>query len=462
MPELKTRQELADAAKILALSTELVQRATTTFIPVNWQTMSPDPPPAPHEKIWLPLTRDDKRRLGNLKANILFASDSELKNFDFMVQQHAIQDDETVKGILVKTTEGLRRLTSEGQLVTHDATFTPNCLQPVLNTDPADKKEVWDAIVGWVGGEEEALSLVHHLATALDPTYPAVKYVLLIGQGRNGKGVLISMILGLFGQANVSNITRQMMSEALPTVLEVNDKLLNLVFDGPATFLKDSSLEKTILAGEPGVVRRLYESGTSRVQSNALFVEALNKEPNTSDKTPAVQKRLARFYFGNTFPLNHAFQRHMTSERMLGAFLSLLIDNFVKIEELGEKLALTEQSMEMQLEQVWMGSPVLQHLETLNPAELDKLSAGQMEVDVYMASFRPWAETQNMPERTDAHLLSMMKQSFDIGRKTIRVNGKPTSRRFIRALREETLAALQQMEGDTNDVEDFDEELVGG
>lgn len=85
-----------------------------------------------------------------------------------------------------------------------------------------------------------------------------------------------------------------------------------------------------------------------------------------------------------------------------------------------------------------------------------------MEVDVYMASFRPWAETQNMPERTDAHLLSMMKQSFDIGRKTIRVNGKPTSRRFIRALREETLAALQQMEGDTNDVEDFDEELVGG
>src|SRR5690606_31537198 len=99
----------------------------------------------------------------------------------------------------------------EGTLIVPDGTFVPNYVQPQLNESETHKQKVFDTIVEWLGSAEVAKSLLHHLATCLHPGYSAAKYVLLIGEGRNGKGVLLSMLETLFGRENISNITRQMM-----------------------------------------------------------------------------------------------------------------------------------------------------------------------------------------------------------------------------------------------------------
>lgn len=465
MPDLKNKTQLADAAKTLAQSFELVQRGSTTFIPVDWKTYSPDPPPSLSERIWIPMSRDEKQQLANKKSQILFSSDTELRSFDFMLRQLAVQNAEKISTILVKTSGGLRSLRPDGTLVAHDGTFTPNYVQPMLNDDVADKAEVFNVIVDWLGGNvDEAHSLLHHLATTLAPSYSAVKYVLLLGEGRNGKSVLLTMLSELFGPENVSNVTRQMMADRNPACAELNDKLLNVVFDGEMSYIKDSSMEKTLIAGEPGVVRLLYESGTTKVQTTALFIEALNQEPKARDKSSALQKRLVRFQFPNVYPIDKAFARRMTSEQMLGAFLSLLIDHYVPEEEIAAKLAPTQGSIELQMEQVWLGSPVLQFLEhvgTSNPSALEDIKNGGYLVDTFLASFKPWAETQSLPERSDADLLTMIKGSFELGWKTIRVNKKPTSRRTLKRIRPETLAALAQFEGDHSGTEHLGSELVG-
>jgi phage/plasmid-associated DNA primase len=465
MPDLKNKQQLADAAMTLAASYELVQREATTFIPIHWETESPDPPPAPEERIWVPLSRDDKRRLANVKSKILFANDSELRSFEFMVRQLARQNTQHVSSILVKTKEGMRKLDEYGKLVEHDHTFTPNYVKPLLNEDLEDKQFVFDTIVEWLGGSvREADSLLNHLATCLAPGYSAVKYVLLLGEGRNGKGVLLSMLTGLFGKENISGISRQMMAEKSPTCVELNDKLLNVIFDGELAYIKDSSMEKTLIAGEPGQVRMLYENGTTTVQTNALFVEALNLEPKVRDKSSALQKRLVRFQFPNVYQQDKAFHRHMTSEKMLGALLSLLIDHYVEEKDIALKLTPTDKSMELQLDQVWITSPVLQYLDylhTTDPSTIVKLEAGNYPVDRLLASLKPWAETQNMQDRSDGDFLLLLKSSFDIGWKTTRINGKPTNQKVLKGIKPETLEALKLMKGDSHGTEHTDEELVG-
>jgi phage/plasmid-associated DNA primase len=463
-PELKNKQQLADAADVIAQSYALVQKGVTTFIPVDWQSYSPDPPPT-DGKIWLPFTREQKQQMANITSGILFANDTELRSFDFMIKQLAEPFEGKVDSILIKTPAGLRVLNSEGQLVEHDGSFTPNYVKPMLNENPEDKARVFNTIVEWLGGlEAEAHSLLNHLATSLAPGFSAVKYVLLLGEGRNGKSVLLTMLYNMYGAENISDITRQMMAERNPTCVELNDKLLNLIFDGEMAYIKDSSMEKTLIAGETGVVRLLYESGTTKVQTNALFIEALNIEPKVRDKSPALQKRLVRFHFPNVYVDDEEFFEEMTSERMVGALLSLLIDHYVKKNEKAVKLAPTQASLALQLEQVWLGSPVLQfleHLSVTDPQALDKLAAGSFTVDAFLASFKPWAETQGIRDRNDGDLLGMLKTSFILTNKITKVNGRPINQRTISGMRPETQMALTQLKGGSNEPANITEELVG-
>ena len=107
---------------------------------------------------------------------------------------------------------------------------------------------------------------------------------------------------------------------------------------------------------------------------------------------------------------------------------------------------------------------MLQFLENLNnidSSKIAKLMKGDMPVEVFLNSFKPWCETQKIDDRTDAELVEMLKASFEIGWKTKRVDGKPKNVRMIKGLRPETLLALEQLKGGDSGDTDSNEELVG-
>ena len=140
------------------------------------------------------------------------------------------------------------------------------------------------------------------------------------------------------------------------------------------------------------------------------------------------------------------------------------INHYVEEKDIALKLTPTEKSLELQMDQVWITSPVLQYLDHLmatDPGSIAKLEAGGYPVDSLLASLKPWAETQNMQDRSDGDFLLLLKSSFDIGWKTARVNGKPKNQKVIKGLKPETLAALEQMKGDAHGTEHIEEELVG-
>src|SRR5690606_9082709 len=147
-----------------------------------------------------PLSREDVRRQAATQFDTLFSSEAELSSFEFMVAQNCHHHRQDSSRLLVKTREGLRELREDGELYEVTGEFRPNTLVPMLNTDEGDKARVFNVIAEWLNSEEEAHSLLRHLATALAPGWSAVKYILLLGRGRNGKSILLEMLTSIFGR----------------------------------------------------------------------------------------------------------------------------------------------------------------------------------------------------------------------------------------------------------------------
>lgn len=452
MLQPKTKQQLAQDAHNLARGNELVHYHGVTYIPADYETGETSTIPSPDRTIWLPLNRTRIRRLAAQDYGTVFASDSELSSFSFMVAQNSIEIDDTVTELLVRTPDGLRRLRDDGCLDEPTGEFRPNTLMPMLNEDKKTKATVYKVISEWLDSSDEASSLLSHLATSMSPGYSAVKYVLLLGAGRNGKSLLMKMLKNLFGNDNVSNVTRQQIAEQSPVVCELNGKLLNLVFDGQAEYLKDSGAEKTLIAGEPFPIRRLYESAPTTVQTNALFVEGLQTEPKSKDKSTALQKRLVRFQFPNVYALDHKFERTMLSEPMLGAFLSLLIDWYVKEDEVAEALAPTQKAIELQLEHMYvnsLGLQFLKHLEETDPMGSSVLLG--MPMSELAAKFKRWRiQEDDIGTWAEPDVLAQFGPLLNTERKSERIDGKPRKVRLVTSFSDEATAYIKTLEGDTD------------
>jgi hypothetical protein len=454
MLQLKTKKELAKEAFILADSFKLVRYRSVTYIPADYETEETSVPPAEDRTIWLPLNRERIQQLAAAQFDTLFGSDSELSSFDFMVAQSAQRVDRHVSSMLVRTHEGLKELDEVGSLLDPSGGFLPNYVRPMLNTDTEAKEKTFATISEWVNSDEEAHSLLRHLATSLAPGWSAVKYVLLLGEGRNGKSLLLKMLLALFGSDNVSNVTRQNIADQSPTVTELNGKLLNIVFDGQATYLKDSGAEKTLIAGERFPIRRLYESTPTPVQTNALFVEGLQHEPKSKDKSTALQKRLVRFQFPNVYPLDPKFEREMLKEETLGAFLSLLIDHYVTPDSVAAALAPTQKALELQIEHMYVNSLGLQFLKHLEEHDTEG-AAGVLGEPItnLVGPFQSWRLKENdLGTWAEPDVLALFTPLLNSERKSVRENGAVKKIRVVTSFKDEAAAFIESLKGSDDDA----------
>ena len=454
----KTPAQLAEEATTLATSFEYVYHAGVLYAPAHYETGDMTVIPPDEAKCWIPQTPKVLQRTARAQFDTLFKQERELYAFLYMVQQESIPVDVRASKLLIKTTQGLRVLNEDGTLSEPDGTFIPNTIHWMLNEDEDDIAEVMSVITEWVGGDEEiALSLLRHLATSLAPHWSAGKYILLIGDGRNGKSVLGTMLEDLFGSNNCSKVKRQVIAKESPAVCDLNGKLLNLVMDGSAKFIEDSGTEKSLITGEAVGIRRLWDQGLTDVQTNALFMEGLNQEPKSRDKSSALQARMVRFIFPNTYAIDPVFFDHMRSERMLGAFLSLLIQNYVQRKDLAVMLAPTEAAITAQLEHMIANSLALQfmvELETTQPLGAEDTLVG-MEVDELTQRFASWRLKQNdvLPWEGPA-VLQLFSPLITTDRRSARASGKrnPGKVRYVTGLKKDALAVLAMMKEEEADA----------
>ena len=455
MPTIKSKTVLSQDAVTLATSFAYVRHNNVTYAPQDFETGVMDPIPPPERTVWVPQSAAALQRRAQAQFDTLFHTEADARSFEYMVAQTSQHETEISTSLLIRTEAGLRELKEDGKLHEPTGTFIPNALTPMLNEDKADKQFVLDTLIEWVGHEEEeAVALLRLLATSLAPGWSAVKYVLLMGDGRNGKSLLMEMLVRLYGRDNCSNVKRQEISDLSPVLFSLNGKLLNVVMDGQATYLKDSGHEKTLIAGEALSVRRLYSSELTPVQTNALFIEGLNREPKSHDKSTALQARIVRFWFPNVYDDDLEFRNRMLSERYVGALLALLLDNYVLKKDKAVMLAPTTKARELQLDHMHNNSLALQFVIYLNDS--DPLGSDvliDMDMHEVVSRFKSWRIKQNdLTTWEEVSVVELFRPVLVTERKGRRINGAPRKVRVVTAIKKETEELLALMKGDVDDT----------
>ena len=253
------------------------------------------------------------------------------------------------------------------------------------------------------------------------------------------------MLNRLFGDSNISSVPRQEIAKRSPMVIDLNGKLINMVYDGAMEYIKDSGPEKTLTAGEPASIKDLYVSAPVKVQTNALFVEALNKEPLSRDKSSALQKRLARFYFDKVFPMDKEFEARMWGDEIMGAFLALLIDYYVQPHEMAVKLSLTEASQELQLEHMYQNSHGLQFLKTM--FDEGQLPAVGDELEEVGKKFMAWQKISSGTSWELPEVTQQLATLFSVERKSKRSGGAVKKIKVVTGFKPDTQRYLDSLEG---------------
>ena len=452
MPRLHTRQELAALAQGTALANDAVEYQDNVYMPVDFETGERQPT-SPERTVWRRMTANEMMRFANDTLDILFSTDAEFRTFYLMLQQFATSVPASHKLLVPVKGLGVRVLGADGTLQVPTGEFIPNYLNITYNPD-VDTELMWRTLVDWVDGEEQAHSLLHHLSVGFQPSWTASKYLLLIGEGANGKSTLLKMLEKLVGVDNTSSVTRLEMSARKVTVAALNGALMNIVFDGPKEFLKDSSTEKTLIAGERIDLELKYKNIATTVQTTALFIEGLNQEPKTSDHSPALQRRLVRFSFPRKYELDYSFERRMMSPSSLSALVTLILQHWVSQEEKQTKLLNTEASTLLQLEHQWSVTPLLQFLESLaalDPIELRTVTKVGALVSPLAVAYKAWLPASK--DIDDGYILRSIEEHFVTVRKTKRVEGKPTTRRQIQEVRPTAAALISALlEGEEDEM----------
>lgn len=453
MATLKTPSTLAIDAATLAKSFEYVLHNGVLYAPVDFIDGDTGVVPPPERKTWMPVTDQVLLAKARDQFETMFKDPGQFRSFQFMVEQEAQYIESSSHWLMVKSEDELRVLRGDGKLYEPDGEFVANTIYWTLNDNEDDKAELMAKITDWVGGDSEvATSLLRHLATTLAPHWSAGKYVLLIGAGRNGKSLLMTMLTKLFGTHNTSSITRQQISDADKALFDLNGKLLNVVFDGPADFVKDSGREKSLITGETVSLRKLYANAATDIRTNALFIEGLNQEPRSRDKSSALQARLVRFVFPNKYADDQSFWSHMCSAKMLGALLSLLLDHYVLQSEISVMLAPTQASKEAQIEHLVDNSLGLQYLIHLDETEtlpVEEFVLG-MQFNDLVPQFQAWRKSFGDSTTWDASaLLNMFRPLLITERKSMRINNVPRKVRTISGLTEDAMLVVQSLREDS-------------
>jgi hypothetical protein len=207
------------------------------------------------------------------------------------------------------------------------------------------------------------------------------------------------------------------------------------------------------IAGEVIPIRKLYESTPTPVQTNALFVEGLNNEPKSKDKSSALQKRLVRFQFPNIYALNHKFEKKMLADDMVGALLSLLLDHYVLEDSVAKALAPTHRAIELQLEHMFVNSIGLQYLKRLEESDMLGVNGivGQ-ELSEVVSGFQSWRLKENdLSNWAEPDVEALFKPLLNTERKSKRENNKIRKVRFVVSLKQEAQAFIDTLEGEDDD-----------
>jgi putative DNA primase/helicase len=198
--------------------------------------------------------------------------------------------------------------------------------------DPTAECPAIDSFLHDVVDEDDVPTLYRLVAHTLYKEYAAEKAAMLLGDGRNGKSVFLSLVEEFLGEWNVSNQSLQELNEDKWAAHNLLGKLANVHPDMSDQTVQTMQMFKK-LTGRDTVSADVKFEDPVRFENYATLIFACNRMPVLNDDTRGNWRRWLLIDFPNTFEPGAEDTRpkeelmaEMTTEAELQGLLARCVD----------------------------------------------------------------------------------------------------------------------------------------
>jgi len=176
----------------------------------------------------------------------------------------------------------------------------------------------------WVG--DKWLLLFEVIGFTLYPKYDLHKAVMLVGDGKNGKGTYLRLIETVLSHKNITSIPLQDLTSEKFAGVQLLHKLANIYKDLPKKPLTETGAFKILTGEDWACWDEKFRRKRVCFTNYAKLIFSTNELPKTYDLTTAFWRRWIVINFPNQFPLNPKFfDETFTEDEIEGVIIVSLL-----------------------------------------------------------------------------------------------------------------------------------------
>lgn len=169
--------------------------------------------------------------------------------------------------------------------------------------DPLAKCDRWEQFIAEICETSEDVRILQEFfGYCLLRDYPFAKFLLLVGEGRNGKSTVLRILSELMGEGNCSNVLLQQLSDRFSLSALVG-KMANIAPDISAKDVLDTSILKALTGHDRIPIEQKFMAAYFAVLYTKLIFSA-NKLPRINDDSLGLYDRILLLNFPHTYREN--------------------------------------------------------------------------------------------------------------------------------------------------------------
>lgn len=189
--------------------------------------------------------------------------------------------------------------------------------------------------------------LLNWLSYLLVPSNPRQKALFMIGEGSNGKGVLVRLMEQILGKRNVSNVAITQLHYESNAITTMRNKMVNFAPDSDDKDQVHTGTFKALTGGDTIMVKQVYKDAFDFKFTGKLIFQ-VNKMPYFRTKDNAVLRRIEVLQFVNIVAEKDRiedFEEKLLADGGSGIFM-LLLNRARELAKIGFKFSAPQEIVE--------------------------------------------------------------------------------------------------------------------